>query len=52
MTPAQARALLSLIADLYQLASTPDPKPEPVEKVFNHIDGTVKERAQPTKAKA
>ena len=30
MTPAQARALLALIADLYQLASAPEPKPEPV----------------------
>lgn len=26
MTPAQARALLALIADLYQLASTPGPE--------------------------
>jgi hypothetical protein len=31
MTPAQARALLELLADLYQLASTPEPPPpEPV----------------------
>ena len=30
MTPAQARALLALIADLYQLASASEPKPEPV----------------------
>lgn len=29
MTPAQARALLELLADLYQLASAPEPKPEP-----------------------
>lgn len=30
MTPAQARALLELIADLYRVASQPDP--EPVEQ--------------------
>lgn len=30
MSPAQARALLELLADLYQLASAPEPVPEPV----------------------
>lgn len=29
MTPTQARHLLALIADLYALASAPEPKPGP-----------------------
>lgn len=30
MTPTQARALLELLADLYQLANTPAPEPADV----------------------
>lgn len=41
MTPVQARALLALIADLYQLASTPEAKLEP--SVTNHNETVAKE---------
>lgn len=49
MTPAQARALLALMAECYQIASTPEPAPVPEPesmpvKVFDHTNGTVTEK--------